>query len=195
MVRAVPATIHLSRSTALGPAGGRPGPRPRVVRPAVGGQPQADGVGDGLGNIRSGRIGHPRGDPLVVIRVVRTHYPGRSPRAPPPPPAQSLPHHRADPRQSRGPPGEKGSMRIILVNHLRAIQWALLSRSSRSRSRQVPGSRSEGGGSSGRPPGSSPRDAPGAVGNPDESQFWRPGRIVRVDTLDVLGDFRVIPRF
>ncbi len=51
-----------------------------------------------------------RGDPLVVIRVVRTHYPGRPPRAPPPPPAQSLPHHRADPRQSGGFPGEKGSM-------------------------------------------------------------------------------------
>ena len=63
----------------LNPAGGRPGPRTRVVRPAVGGQPQADGVGDGLGNIESGRIGHPRGDPLVVIHVVRTHYPGPVP--------------------------------------------------------------------------------------------------------------------
>ena len=51
-----------------------------------------------------------RGDPLVADSLVRTHYPGRPPRAPPPPPAQSLPHHRADPRQSGGFPGEKGSM-------------------------------------------------------------------------------------
>ena len=50
-----------------------------------------------------------RGDPLVADSLVRTHYPGRPPRAPPPPPAQSLPHHRADPRQSGGFPGEKGS--------------------------------------------------------------------------------------
>ena len=48
----------------LNPTGGRPLPRPRVMGPAVGGQPQADGAGDGLGNIQSGRIGHPRGDPL-----------------------------------------------------------------------------------------------------------------------------------
>ena len=38
-------------------------------------------------------------------------------------------------------------------------------------------------------------DASGAVGGPDESRFWRPGRIVRVDTSDALGDFLVIPRF
>ena len=90
VVRAVPATIHRNTSTARGPAGGRPLPRPRVVGPAVGGQPQADGVGDGLGNIESGRIGHPRGDPLVVIRVVRTHYPGPVPaRTTPTPPNPS----------------------------------------------------------------------------------------------------------
>lgn len=43
--------------------------------------------------------------------------------------------------------------------------------------------------------GSGLRDAPGAVGDPDESRFWRPGRIVRVGTPGAFGDFRVIPRF
>ena len=74
----------------LNPAGGRPLPGPRVVRPAVGRQPQADGVGDGLGNIASGRIRHPRGDPLVAVSVVRTHYPGPVPaRTTPTPPNPS----------------------------------------------------------------------------------------------------------
>ena len=36
--------------------------------------------------------------------------PDRSPRAPPPPPAQSFPHHRADPRLWAAVPGEKGSV-------------------------------------------------------------------------------------
>ena len=57
VVRAVPDTIHRSRSTARGPAGGGPLPGPSVMGPAVRGQPQADGVGDGLGNVESGRIG------------------------------------------------------------------------------------------------------------------------------------------
>ena len=47
----------------LNPAGGRPLPGPHVMGPAVGGQPQADGVGDGLGNIESGRIGQHAGTP------------------------------------------------------------------------------------------------------------------------------------
>ena len=47
----------------LGPAGGRPLPGPHVMGPAVGGQPQADGVGDGLGNVESGRIGQHAGTP------------------------------------------------------------------------------------------------------------------------------------
>ena len=60
------------------------------VRPAVGGQPQADGVGDGLGNVQSGRIRHPRGEPLVADSLVRTHYPGPVPaRTTPTPPNPS----------------------------------------------------------------------------------------------------------
>ena len=60
------------------------------MSPAVSRQPQADGVGDGLGNIASGRIRHPRGDPLVAVSVVRTHYPGPVPaRTTPTPPNPS----------------------------------------------------------------------------------------------------------
>ena len=79
--------------------------------PAVGRQPQADGVGDGLGNVESGRIGHPRGDPLVVTSIGQNTLSRTGPRAhhPHPPPAQSLPHHRADPRLWTASSGEKGS--------------------------------------------------------------------------------------
>ena len=61
--------------------------------PAVGGQPQADGAGDGLGNIASGRIGHPRGDPLVVTSIGQNTLSRTGPRAhhprPPPDPSRT----------------------------------------------------------------------------------------------------------
>ena len=101
VVRAVPATIHLSRSTARARQVAALGQGLAPVRPAVGGQPQADGVGDGLGNVESGRIGHPRGDPLVVIRVVRTHYPGPVPARTTPRPILPAPPRRSPPLNRR----------------------------------------------------------------------------------------------
>ena len=88
----------------LNPAGGRPLPGPHVMGPAVGGQPQADGVGDGLGNVESGRIGHPRGDPLVVTSIGQNTLSRTGPRAHHPHPPPPNPSRTTAPIPGSGPP-------------------------------------------------------------------------------------------
>ena len=110
------------------------------MRPAVDRQPQADGVGDGLGNIASGRIGHPRGDPLVVIHVVRTHYPGPAPArtTPTPRPIPPAPPRRSPP--VGGPPGEKGSVHLAAIRQtFEELQDSPLRRENRRVLGQCPG--------------------------------------------------------